>query len=156
MNAKYVMASSRKVGLIKKRAKNLKEIFQLSRFKNQGFCARTAMKRLLRMLERILGNTHRSHREGIMPSQIVCMRLDQMQYKHPDQNNSRKCDLCGARVGIYPSGQRALARDPKLQIICSVCAERNGFWRQVAEPAPGAIEEAKEMHKRRKRNENES
>jgi len=89
-----------------------------------------------------------------MPNQIVCMRLNQMQYKHPDQNNSKKCALCGARVGIYPSGQIALARDPRLQIVCSVCAEKADFWFDLkAEPAPGAIEEA--IEQRKKRNENE-
>jgi hypothetical protein len=89
-----------------------------------------------------------------MPNQIVCMRIDQMQYKHPDQNNSKKCGLCGAKVGIYPSGQRALAKDSRLQIICNVCAEKTDFWGEVAEPAPGAIEEA--IEQRKKRNENES
>jgi hypothetical protein len=89
-----------------------------------------------------------------MPNQIVCMRLDQMQYKHPDQNNSKRCSRCRARVGIYPSGQKALARDPKLQIICNVCAEKMDFqYKFRVEEAPGAIEEAIEL--RKKRNENE-
>jgi hypothetical protein len=129
-------------------------IFQQFFSKMQTSSAMTAMRKLLRTLRRTRGNTHH-YREGIMPNQIVCMRLDQMQYKHPDQNNSKKCGLCGARVGIYPSGQRALAKDSRLQIICNVCAEKTDFWfdLKVIE-APGAIEEA--IEQRRKRNENES
>jgi hypothetical protein len=52
---------------------------------------------------------------------LICMRHKDMQRIHPLQDNTRFCSVCERRVGIYPSGQAALKRDPTLQIVCSVC-----------------------------------
>jgi hypothetical protein len=52
---------------------------------------------------------------------LIVMRHADMIRVHPMQDNSRFCSRCDARVGIYPSGQAALKRDPTLQIVCSVC-----------------------------------
>lgn len=57
-----------------------------------------------------------------MPDLIV-MRLADMRRVHPRQDDSRVCDLCGERVGIYPSGQAVLRHDPTTRIICSECRE---------------------------------
>lgn len=53
---------------------------------------------------------------------LVVMRLKDMWNLHPDQDNSRVCSKCGEGVGIYPSGQNALARMPEMAIICAICA----------------------------------
>jgi hypothetical protein len=55
---------------------------------------------------------------------LVVMRLADMHRMHPQQDNSRTCDLCDAPVGIYPSGQAQLEADPTTEIACSVCAKK--------------------------------
>jgi hypothetical protein len=84
-----------------------------------------------------------------MPNQLVAMRLNQMHYKHPNQNNSKRCNLCGARVGIYPSGQQAMKKDPTMEIICNMCAQDTDKLGYMNRPAPGAIQEAIELRKKR-------
>ena len=54
-------------------------------------------------------------------SELIVMRLVDMYKRHPKQINDRVCSRCGAAVGIYPSGQEALAKDPELQIVCFYC-----------------------------------
>jgi hypothetical protein len=67
------------------------------------------------------------------------MRVVDMQRIHPHQDNSRFCSKCGERVGIYPSGQRALRVFPGMPIICAVCATKE----HAANPdEPVAIEPA--------------
>jgi ribosomal protein L40E len=56
------------------------------------------------------------------PSTLIVMRLTQMHRIHPNQDESRICSQCGARVGIYPSGQAALKEHPNIKIICLECA----------------------------------
>jgi hypothetical protein len=51
------------------------------------------------------------------------MRFTDMNYLHPDQNDTRKCDRCGHQVGIYPSGQDFLKIHPNAMIICTQCAD---------------------------------
>lgn len=58
-----------------------------------------------------------------MIAELICMRLADMGRRHPDQDNSRVCSQCSTRVGIYPSGQQALALKPSLKIVCTVCFE---------------------------------
>ena len=53
---------------------------------------------------------------------LIAMRLKDMWKLHPDQDNSRVCSKCGEGVGIYPSGQNALARAPSMRIVCAICA----------------------------------
>lgn len=57
-----------------------------------------------------------------MSARLVVMRLVDMHKMHPLQDSSKLCDLCGAPVGIYPSGQAAIRADPTIEIVCSVCA----------------------------------
>ena len=52
---------------------------------------------------------------------VVCMRLADMATIHPQQDNTRVCDVCKSQVGIYPSGQSALWRDPDARIHCQRC-----------------------------------
>jgi hypothetical protein len=70
---------------------------------------------------------------------LICMRHADMARVHPGQDNTRFCSHCGARVGIYPSGQRALKRDSTLRIVCQVCAETLPPAPSVL--APGALTE---------------
>lgn len=67
---------------------------------------------------------------------LVVMRLVDMHRVHPLQDNSHVCSKCGERVGIYPSGQKALRGNPAMLIICAVCTEKEADVRgDVAEPA---------------------
>jgi len=52
---------------------------------------------------------------------LIVMRLANMHRVHPRQDNSRVCAACSEQVGIYPSGQALLRRDPTIRIICDVC-----------------------------------
>jgi hypothetical protein len=54
--------------------------------------------------------------------ELVAMRLKDMHRVHPRQDNSHVCGKCGAPVGIYPSGQRALKANPGAGIVCVPCA----------------------------------
>jgi hypothetical protein len=77
---------------------------------------------------------------------LIVMRLADMQRRHPAQDNSRFCPQCKHRVGIYPSGQGALKRDPTLTIRCQVCNQ--GAPLMVTTLLPGVIEEVKESYDR--------
>lgn len=74
------------------------------------------------------------------PPYLICMRRADMKYTHPDQV-ARLCSECGEEVGVYPSGQEAMKKYPKMAVICHVCdrANHQGQW---STPAPGAIKEA--------------
>jgi DNA-directed RNA polymerase subunit RPC12/RpoP len=52
---------------------------------------------------------------------IVVMRLTEMRYVHPQQDNSRVCAKCGKQVGIYPSGQAMLKAHANMRVICTHC-----------------------------------
>ena len=60
----------------------------------------------------------RMKRQGV----LVAMRLEDMHVVHPMQDNTRSCVRCRHVVGIYPSGQAALKRWPRLEIQCARCA----------------------------------
>lgn len=62
-----------------------------------------------------------------MPPILVAMRLADMHKRHPKQDDSRVCARCQHPLGIYPSGQAALAGNPGMAVICQICA--------VAEPS---------------------
>lgn len=53
--------------------------------------------------------------------ELIVMRITDMIFVHPDQDNTRVCATCGKQVGIYPSGQAVLATDPTIRITCNVC-----------------------------------
>ena len=64
---------------------------------------------------------------------LIVMRLADMHKVHPDQITSN-CVRCNAVVGIYPSGQAALKRDPNMKPVCQVCHPNPA----MAPLAPGA------------------
>jgi hypothetical protein len=79
--------------------------------------------------------------EGKMSERVlIVMRHADMIRVHPMQDNSRFCSVCDRRVGIYPSGQAALKRDPTLKIVCSVC-DPGPMPGRVTILAPGAVRE---------------
>lgn len=80
------------------------------------------------------------------PGTLLCMRSDETFNKHPEQISS-VCSRCGHSVSIWPSGQSALRVYPNLAIICTHCASPDEYQ----EPAPGAIEEAAQYLRRRRR-----
>ena len=53
---------------------------------------------------------------------LVVMRLTEMARVHPRQIES-VCDDCGERVGIYPSGQRVIMREPGTRVLCNYCID---------------------------------
>jgi hypothetical protein len=57
-----------------------------------------------------------------MDELLVTMRLMDMTWIHPQQDNSRVCANCGHQLGIYPSGQAALRKNPGLTVVCTLCA----------------------------------
>ena len=79
-----------------------------------------------------------------MNPKLIVMRLLDMHKMHPEQSNEYACEVCGAVVGIYPSGQRAIKDNPKLQIICISCWTKDDRP-AIMVPAPGSIEEAKNV-----------
>ena len=56
------------------------------------------------------------------PDALVTMRLSDMSRMHPAQDDTHVCAECGAPVGIYPSGQAALRKWPRMKVICAICA----------------------------------
>jgi hypothetical protein len=53
---------------------------------------------------------------------VVATRLVDMDHIHPHQDNSKLCSRCGARVGLYPTSQTALKKNPSAKIVCVPCA----------------------------------
>ena len=74
-----------------------------------------------------------------MEVELIVMRLADMHRVHPNQDNSRKCSVCGHRVGIYPSGREVLKNNRDVKLICNECY--GGGW---ATPAPGALDEPRQ------------
>jgi hypothetical protein len=66
---------------------------------------------------------------------LIAMRLDEMVVIHPAQTTLH-CRRCSAPVGLYPSGQRVIARygADRVDVVCQVCQ----FPGPDAMPAPGA------------------
>jgi hypothetical protein len=59
---------------------------------------------------------------GRRPDALVTMRIADMSRMHPAQDDSHVCAECGHGVGVYPSGQAALRKWPRMKVICSICA----------------------------------
>jgi hypothetical protein len=74
---------------------------------------------------------------------LICMRLADMKVTHPEQVTDL-CFKCGHEVGIYPSGQRALKRHPRTQIVCVRCAKPKEF--DLGMPAAETREEYEAEH----------
>ncbi len=77
------------------------------------------------------------------PNALICTRLVDMVKMHPHQDNSRACNRCRQKVGIYPTGQRALRLYPKIEILCISCAVAEKNVEVVNVPA-GTIEEIRQ------------
>lgn len=88
--------------------------------------------------ERLATAAERWQRRGWRPTKLMAMRLADMTVTHPEMDVSRFCCQCNARLGIYPSGQKAIAAFPEIELICNRCGNLN----DGAVPAPGALEEA--------------
>jgi hypothetical protein len=58
-----------------------------------------------------------------MQNQLIVMRLIDMHRMHPQQINNHVCSKCKQKVGIYPSGQKILKKQPDLEIVCSRCVD---------------------------------
>lgn len=54
------------------------------------------------------------------PQELVCTRLADMTIMHPHQLETI-CANCHHTVGVYPTGQRAMKRWPKMRVICVQC-----------------------------------
>jgi hypothetical protein len=78
---------------------------------------------------------------SVPPIALVAMRLADMNRMHPRQDDSKACSRCGARVGIYPSGQSALKHNPRMPILCQVCAMREPPEAVVARAAASSWDE---------------
>jgi hypothetical protein len=73
---------------------------------------------------------------------LLTMRLANMFVGHPDMVTDRVCPRCGETVGIYPSGQRLLAKKGnRVDLICEVCY---GPVDDEARPLPGVERERAE------------
>ena len=71
---------------------------------------------------------------------LVAMRLANMRMGHPDMTTDHVCSRCHEIVGLYPSGQRVLARHGRrVDIVCEVC---HGPPAPGTALAPGAVVEA--------------
>lgn len=74
------------------------------------------------------------------PTDLICTRIADMFVMHPEQIE-RQCHKCGHAVGVYPTGQRAMANYPKMKITCSVCMQMTPL-ELVTETFPaGSMEE---------------
>lgn len=82
---------------------------------------------------------------------LLCQRLDEMTLKSKDMIK-RKCSQCLATVGILKSGQQVLKQHAagNIRILCNRCGARAHF--DEVRLAPGAKEEAIELHLRARRN----
>lgn len=69
------------------------------------------------------------------PMVLVAMRLADMFRVHPAQDNSHVCSECGERVGIYPTGQKALRDHPGAKVVCVACAMSDRQAGDEARPA---------------------
>lgn len=79
------------------------------------------------------------------PIRLVVMRLADMHKVHPQQV-TRICKFCGDKVGVYPSGQKALRLNPgPVEIICQVCAAKKHDAGDVSRPAGSIGEILQEM-----------
>ena len=55
------------------------------------------------------------------PEKLVCTRLQDMTQMHPNQIEAECCN-CHHKVGVYPTGQRAMKKWPKMGVWCVNCA----------------------------------
>jgi len=78
---------------------------------------------------------------------LLCMRLEEMLRVHPEQITGA-CSSCGEMVGIYPSGQRALAQyRGRIDIVCNHCSDPSA----PSISAPGVLDDLGQSRWRPKR-----
>jgi hypothetical protein len=77
---------------------------------------------------------------------LVCNRLTDMTRMHPQQDDTHRCGKCDHPVGIYPSGQKALKRWPKIAIRCVRCAMIDTTKADINLPAASLEEIIQEAH----------
>jgi ribosomal protein L33 len=82
-----------------------------------------------------------------MAGELLVMRLADMGRIHPQQDNTKFCSNCNERVGIYPTGQAWLKKNPKTKLICSICVDKNYSGRTVA-PMSEMARESRETRPR--------
>ena len=84
-----------------------------------------------------------------MGDELLVMRLADMGRIHPQQDNTRFCSKCNERVGVYPTGQAWMKKNPRTKLICSVCVDKNYDGRTVA-PMSEMMRERRETRPREK------
>lgn len=72
---------------------------------------------------------------------LAVMRQADMLVAHPDTDYTKTCSACKEPVGIYPSGQRIIKKNPTTILVCNRCNE-NQLWPL----APGAEIEPLQSH----------
>jgi hypothetical protein len=79
---------------------------------------------------------------------LVVMRLENTHQVHPDMIEAA-CSGCGAKVAVYPSGQRVLREfgSDHVDLVCEVC---HGPLKGPVLLAPGFLDDARESVPRRK------
>jgi ribosomal protein L33 len=82
-----------------------------------------------------------------MSGELLVMRLADMGRIHPQQDNTKFCSNCNERVGIYPTGQAWIKKNPKTKLICSICVDKNYSGRTVA-PMSEMARESRETRPR--------
>ena len=78
---------------------------------------------------------------------LLCMRLADMRVRHPQQDNSHRCSVCGHRVGLYPAG--AAAARSGMVITCSHCHKPSPA--DIAVHHPAMMQDAIDAWKARKK-----
>jgi hypothetical protein len=77
---------------------------------------------------------------SMQPIRLVVMRLVDMHQVHPEQV-TMDCALCGEKVGVYPSGQKAIRLAPgPVEVVCQVCTAKQLAEGDIHMPA-GPIED---------------
>jgi hypothetical protein len=62
---------------------------------------------------------------------LVVMRLADMWKRHPDQDDTKLCGMCGSAVGIYPSGQTQIRLHPQTKIVCFNCVDFAALGKEI-------------------------
>ena len=82
---------------------------------------------------------------SMQPIRLVAMRLVDMHKVHPEQV-VMDCACCGAKVGVYPTGQKVLRLAPgPVEVYCHICAARQLDKDDTAAPAGSRAEILQEI-----------
>ena len=75
---------------------------------------------------------------------LVVMRAANMTKVHPQTDWTHQCERCHQPVGIFPSGQRLLRKQPNVEIVCDGCAGDTTAIMLAGEALLGVRQEARE------------